>query len=235
MWIAVVDDQIQEQEALRAMLTDSSRSYPIAASEIVCFSDGESFLSEFRKRSFCLVLLDICLKRMTGIETAREIRRLDKDVRIVFITVSNGFASESYEVGADAYLLKPYSGRDLDRMLKTVMPRVARRSRQITLPGHVRVPVDHIVFTEYSGHYATLHGRSGRVCRFRVCHSELERMLSRYPSFCCSTKGVIVNFDYVEYVERDRIVLKDGGVLPVSRRRMKAVKAAWADHIFRSL
>ena len=60
-------------------------------------------------------------------------------------------------------------------------------------------------------------------------------MLSRYPSFCCCTKGVIVNFDYVEYVERDRIVLKDGGVLPVSRRRMKAVKAAWADHIFRSL
>ena len=75
---------------------------------ISAFPSGEAFLASYRPGLFDLIILDIFMKEITGMDTARKIRESDQTVRIVFSTSSNDFASESYEVNACYYLKKPY-------------------------------------------------------------------------------------------------------------------------------
>ena len=57
------------------------------------------------------------MEDLTGVETAKAIRKTDEQVKIVFITTSNEFASESYEVRAEDYLIKPFDGRRMNKII----------------------------------------------------------------------------------------------------------------------
>ena len=60
------------------------------------------------------------MEKLTGVDAAREIRKKDKKVKIVFITTSNEFASESYEVRAEDYLIKPYDKTRLENVMDRI-------------------------------------------------------------------------------------------------------------------
>ena len=64
------------------------------------FSSGEEFFSRFTAGLYDLVVLDIFMGDLTGVDVARKIRETEHNVRLVFCTTSNDFASESYEVAA---------------------------------------------------------------------------------------------------------------------------------------
>lgn len=56
------------------------------------------------------------MEDITGVDTARAIRKIDEDVKLIFITTSNEFASESYEVKAEDYLIKPFNKERLEKL-----------------------------------------------------------------------------------------------------------------------
>ena len=116
MRIAIVDDDTQMCEQLRTLLNEFLGD----SSEISDYRSGEEFLSAWETADFDLIILDIFMDKLTGVDVARKIRKRDSNVKIVFSTTSNEFASESYEVNACYYLRKPF-GRDkvkvmLDRL-----------------------------------------------------------------------------------------------------------------------
>ena len=77
------------------------------------FSDGDSLMVSHIARPFDIILRDIIMPMLNGIDTAAEIRKLDKSVKIVFLTSSAEFAVDSYKVHADNYLLKPVDPESL--------------------------------------------------------------------------------------------------------------------------
>jgi len=240
MRIALVDDSAEERGALRQMLEDRlSVHMPLLSKNskdnIRAFSSGEDFLDVFSAKSFDLICLDIYMKELSGIDTAKKIRESDKDVPIVFITTSNDFASESYAVHASFYLLKPYTDSDVDRMLETVLPSIAASARVLELSDGTRIPVDSILYADSQGHYASFHLRGGREQRIRINHADLEKMLSPFDCFCSCSRGILVNFQYVEGFTSDQIILTEGLRIPVSRRRYAATKQEFADYTFRQL
>lgn len=102
MRIALVDDcpndlSIMHQFLAEALDTDSV---------ITEFHNGEDFLQHWSADTFDLIVLDIYMEQLTGIEIARVIRETDPNVCLVFATTSNEFASESYEVNACYYSLQ---------------------------------------------------------------------------------------------------------------------------------
>lgn len=104
MRIAIVDDDIQMCEQLRTLLNEFLGD----SSEISDYRSGEEFLNAWETADFDLIILDIFMDKLTGVDVARKIRERDSNVKIVFSTTSNEFASESYEVNACYYLRKPF-------------------------------------------------------------------------------------------------------------------------------
>lgn len=102
MKIAIVEDDIQMYEHLQTCLYELLGS----SAEYIYFPSGEFFLQTWQPGTFELIILDIFMDRLTGMDVAREIRKSDREVRLVFSTTSNEFASESYEVNACYYIRK---------------------------------------------------------------------------------------------------------------------------------
>lgn len=113
MKIAIVDDEIRLYQNLRLFLEELLGDY----ADITYFSSGESFLKTWKAESFDLIILDIFMDGITGMEVAREVRRTDSEVKIAFGTTSNEFASESYEVNACYYLHKPFGAEQVKAMI----------------------------------------------------------------------------------------------------------------------
>ena len=98
MHIALIDDDPAQAATLRTHLEKELIGVGDVAHRITDFPSGEDFLATFEKEKFDLILLDIYMGGMNGVEAAYEIRKRDADVLLVFCTSSNEFASESFEV-----------------------------------------------------------------------------------------------------------------------------------------
>ena len=128
--ILVVDDEPQIAE----IATDYLR---VAGFEVLTAADGVRALEALRGRHPDLVVLDLGLPRLDGIDVARTIRR-DSDVPIIMLTarVEEDDRLHGLEVGADDYITKPFSPRELVARVKAVLRRTERRD---TDSGIVRV------------------------------------------------------------------------------------------------
>ena len=97
MRVAFIDDDPNEIKKINKYFNDLTDPSTISIDD---FSSGEEFLSRFTAGLYDLVILDIFMGDLTGVDVARRIRETDHNVRLVFCTTSNDFASESYEVAA---------------------------------------------------------------------------------------------------------------------------------------
>ena len=106
MKIAIVDDQIKDINELSKMIIDEFEKFDINIEKFDFFNCGEDFLCLWQPGKYEVLILDIFMKDLSGVDVAMKIRELDNEVKLVFITASNEFASESYMVNASFYLKK---------------------------------------------------------------------------------------------------------------------------------
>lgn len=224
MKIAVVDDDPIARDHLHAclngLLGDSCAVEP--------FSSGEAFLSVWQKGLFDLVILDIFMDRLNGMDVAREIRKTDPMVKLVFSTTSNEFASESYEVNACYYLRKPFTDEDFAKMLDRTELDKLELMRSIRLPDGQPIVLRNIIYADFSSHYMTFHNKNGANTVSRVSFSEVEPILCENSYFCSPSKGVVVNFYEVKLLDSDVFLMSDGTRIPISRRKSKDVREEYA-------
>lgn len=233
MRIALVDDNGPELAALAEMLkTELARMGQVDA-EIAAFSSGEAFLAGWTAGAYDLILLDIFLIGMDGVELARRIRQSDAKVLLVFCTSSNEFAAESYEVEARHYLCKPIKPEDVAAMLRRLHLEGVERRRTVTLPGGRQVLLRSILYTEYYNHVVTLHlsaplgDGDGDTLRVRTSQAEMEDLLLVYDGFLAPNRGVIVNLFAVAHMSREDMVLRNGHIIHIARRKYKEVREAY--------
>lgn len=105
--VAIVDDDAKFQKQLKEFITRFFQ-YDTGQFCVRCYCDGVTFLSEYQG-DFDIVIIDIMMPLMNGIEVAHKIREQDKNVLVMFITGTADFAIRGYEVSAVDYILKPLS------------------------------------------------------------------------------------------------------------------------------
>lgn len=231
MKIAVVDDEIQMYEDLRSDLKELLGEL----TEITYFSSGESFLAAWKAGSFDLIILDIFMADLTGLEVAREVRRSDPDVRIAFSTTSNEFASESYEVNACYYLLKPFGRERVKAMIDRLDLAEVEEKRAVKLPDGTSVVLRRIRYVDCAAHLITLHLKQQNDIVLRASFSELEQLLCAYPYFISPIRGIIINFYEVAKQTRNIFIMRDGTHIPISRRKSGEVLEAYSSFLFAEL
>ncbi len=144
--IATVDDNSADLKEIRMCLShyfqkragQTPIDYTISA-----YTSGPSFLENFEKGDYDLILLDIYMPRMTGMQVAEEIRAIDDEAWIIFLTTSRDHALESYNVFASGYVLKPLleNAPQLETLLTRLLPEDAlaaktphRKARRRRMP-----------------------------------------------------------------------------------------------------
>lgn len=121
---------------------------------IELFKDGDSLLESHTAKPFDIILLDVIMPLFNGIETAAEIRRFDKSVKIVFLTSSAEYAVDSYTVHANNYLLKPVDSDKLFHCLSDLYTDILNNAKCITVNSSAavhRVEVRNIEYIEAHG------------------------------------------------------------------------------------
>ena len=235
MRVAIVDDDKELLESLSSHISNALLAIGDNSKKISKFQSGEEFLAVFKAGDFDLIVLDIFMGGILGIDVARKVRESDSDVRLVFCTTSNEFASESYEVNAQYYLHKPFTEKNVKSMLDRLGLDSYEFAKHITLSNGQCVILRNVIYTEYFGHNVTIHCKRGEDIVSRVLHSEVESLLCENSYFSCCTKGVIVNFHEVTSLNGNDFTMSNGDMVPISRRKSKEVIDAYTKFKFDQL
>ena len=103
--VAIVEDEREVREQLAEYLRRYERQFG-RMFEVSLFEDGDEIVSDYRA-VYDIILLDVQMRRMDGMAAAEAIRKVDKDVLLIFITNMAQFAIKGYAVDALDYVLKP--------------------------------------------------------------------------------------------------------------------------------
>lgn len=235
MRVAIVEDSTADAEALVAALP---AALPRHASEpqTSVFESAASFTQAFVPEAFDLVILDCALdEEVTGVDIARAVRSLDKDVPLLFVTSSTDYAIEGYDVGAAGYVLKPVDEDRLAAALKRALPEpeppvyLGDGAKKTPL-----VPSD-IVWVRSDAHYLEVRLRQEQTVKIRGSLAGAVEALSPLPQFFSPLRGHIINFFHVDEYSGTEFVMDDGTQVSVSRKNRVAARDAYASYMFNVL
>ena len=128
------------------------------------FGSSEELLEAFRPGKFDLLLMDIYMDGMTGVEAVQKIREMDESIPIAFTTTSTEHTLESYRLSVLKYLEKPVRQKDINDLLHLVKlqrdsaPRLAIRQNGETQ----KIPLAELFYLEQKAHHVMLYRRNGR-------------------------------------------------------------------------
>ncbi len=229
--IAICDDEPSQTQWLSEQLCFWSESAGRDI-KITSFSSAEAFLFEFREnKNFDILLLDIEMKEMNGIQLAHHLRKEDEDIKIIFITGYAEYMGEGYDVSALHYLLKPVDRQKLfsvlDRATKSVMP--ARRRLTLTVGRETEfVYADEILYAESEKHYIVFYTAESEY-RVRMTMPEAEVLLG--SDFCRCGRSFIAGLSHIKKVTKDSVLLSNGFSLPLGKGMFDILNKALVNYL----
>ena len=228
--LAICDDLPEEREALLALLEQA----PIAT---VCaqFASSEELLEAFRPGGFDLLLMDIYMDGMTGVEAVRKIREMDETIPIAFTTTSTEHTLESYRLSVLKYLEKPVRQKDINDLLRLVKLQKDNTPRlTIQQNGTVqKLPLSELFYLEQKGHHVMISRKDGSIVQLYGKLSDLLPQLEEQPFFC-PHKSYCVNLAFVRGINEEYqcYEMADGKNIPISRPNRSKAKRAYEDFLF---
>ncbi len=215
--IAVCDDL----EADREYVASLAKNWALKTSRsvrIFFFSSSENFLFRYEdENDYDILLLDIEMGPMDGVQLAKKIRQTNQRVQIVFITGFPDFMAEGYEVSALHYLMKPVNTEKLFAVLEKAVSNIAKQEKRlcITFDRHTEfVPLSKITYIEAQKQYVAVHTETLEH-RMKASLGDTEKELDEYFFKC--QRSFIVNLRHVLRIRSDCLELKNGAVVPISR------------------
>ncbi len=199
------------------------------------YSYGEDLLKNYSPNKYDLVLMDIYLDGLTGIEIIHELRKIDSSILIAFITSSLDHTLESYRLGAIKYLEKPLQISDLHNLLqfslitKNAMPKlvikISNTQKEIVLSK--------ICFIEQKAWRYSINLSDHTVIDATGKITDIENQLDSSQFIHCH-KSYIVNLDFVKHIDSDLMIfeLTTGSNIHIRRSSFREVKRLYEQYLF---
>ncbi|HEX3908027.1 MAG TPA: LytTR family DNA-binding domain-containing protein [Mycobacteriales bacterium] len=228
--VLAVDDELPALDELVFLLQADER---VASVDVA--HDATGALHMLRDRTYDLLMLDIRMPHLDGLELARLMLRFSEPPSVVFVTAHDGHAVEAFEVRASDYLLKPPSA---DRLAEALERVCLARSQARTPPDDLHiVPVDNggttrlidrsdIAWVEAQGDYVRLHVVGGTNHLIRLPISTLAERWAD-AGFVRIHRGYLVAIRHISEISSEAgtsIVRVGGTELPVSRRHTRELR-----------
>lgn len=230
MKIAIVEDEAPQRRQLAAHLAQAAQQRGITV-ELEEYESGEEIV-QAEPAALDLILMDIDMPGMSGMEAAGIIRRRDQEVLIAFCTHLVARALDGYAVQALDFLVKPVSCARIGELLdKAERFKGLRRRKTLTLRAQDRVlivPVDEILYAETYGRKLRLH-TARETMDLRMTIAALEKQLPSRDFFRVHN-AFLVGLAHVRRI--DGLELEAAGdTLPISRHKKKEFMQALTDYL----
>ena len=193
---------------------------------LLSYNTGEKLLQNYILE-MDLIFLEIPFRNINGLRIAEHIKKLDPQVRIVFLTTVLTYVLEAYEAGASNYLLKPLSYarfcRELSRIREERSSFEALSFLEENRKGLYKIYLHQILYIETRDKKTLIHtGQEDIPSNKQMKHHE--QLLAGTSLVRCHA-GYIVNLRYFQKLEGNSLILTDGSEIPVSRNRKQQVLA----------
>lgn len=223
--MAICDDsQIDRQYVMNMVQKWSSSNSHLV--HIDSYSSAESFLFNYEQnKDYDILLLDIEMGAMDGVSMAKQLRKDNDTVQIIFITGYSDYIAEGYEVAALHYLMKPVKEDKLFMVLDRAIDKLTKNEKVLTIESGgemLRIPIYQIRYVDVHGNYITIHSTSDST--FKMSLHELEKDLDE--RFYRAGRSVIINITYINRVTRSEIKLKDGTTIALPRGAYEGINRA---------
>ncbi|TFG84642.1 MAG: response regulator transcription factor [Spirochaetales bacterium] len=234
--IAVCDDCCQDRVVARQYIEEWANQTGLACQTIE-YERADNLVYDYQDgdTGFALLLLDIFIPGISGMEAARKIRLLSKSVPIVFFTTSSCYAVESYDVEASGYLVKPLDQKRFSGLLDKLLGEYALKRLVLKISGSYQY-FDHkeILYIESNGRQAILHLVEGEPVCVNQKLDDLESQLDDDHFLRCH-QSFLVNMDHICKVDRNFILRNGSSIQTRSRHRKDLLEHYYNYFIKRSL
>ena len=232
--IAIVEDEIESIEQIQCYIEEYCKEYSKEI-QITAYRDGSQMIENYKK-NYDIIFLDIEMPVMNGMETAEKIRKVDKDVVLVFITNMAQYAINGYSVGALDFILKPINYSTFSVRLTRAINRVKKRESGVILlslpDGLKKLKTRQIYYVDVQNRMLHYHTDEGEYV-IRGTMQNTEKKLERYQFVKCN-HWYLVNLRYVSEIRKD-IAIVAGNELEISRRNKTAFLAALTNYVGESV
>lgn len=226
--IAVVDDEKIQVELLEKYLQNWAQKKDIKAI-VESFYNAESFeFSWSMDKKYDILLLDIQMSGLNGIELAKKIRKEDNIINIIFITAVTDYIQEGYDVSAINYLIKPVREQKLYECLDRAVCKISKEEKTILINEDgeiIRITQSHIVYIEAFAHSIDVNTMEKSYAT-RKSISMIEKELDECIFIRCH-RSYIVGLRYIKRIGTNQLELDNGKVIPISRRQYSKTNMAF--------
>lgn len=232
--IAVCDDNETDLQYITGLVNDWAIQGRIPVS-VRTFPSAEAFLFHYSEnKDYDILLLDVEMGKLNGIDLAKQIRTQNSCVQIVFITGYPDFIAEGYEVSALHYLMKPVKPEKLAEVLNRAAD-LSQKERPFLLVSSeretIRLFFDDIYYAESQGHYMLIHTQQTQY-RVRMTVSGLLEKLDE--GFCRCGRSFVVSLRHICRITKSEIFLENQVSLPLGRGQYDEINKAMI-HYLRSI
>ena len=227
--IAICDDEQGQIENISSLVSKwGTQSGHMC--DIYTFLSAEAFLFEYEEqKTFDILLLDIEMKGISGIDLARQLRRDNSRAEIVFITSHFEFFGEGYEVDALHYLMKPLSPQKLNAVLSKAVERLSVEPPSVIITCNnetIKLYESNIIYIEAFLHYITIHTPRGEY-KLKEGISSFKNKLS--DDIYRIHRSYLVSLKHIVRISRTAVHTHNGIVLPLARGKYDDINRAFID------
>ena len=242
MKIAVCDDEEFYRDELTKMITVYGNE---AGRELTMdtWASATDLLDAVKcgNKDYDIILLDIEMPELSGMEAAEELRRMGKNMALCFVTSFNEYALNAYQIDAIGYVIKPIQYLDLKKMMEKAEMQYWYRKKTgeaqkrylevMCERRSVIIDLEKVVYIEKRRNQCVFHLTDGE----QICYDTLKNIYKQldHDIFMQIHQGFIANYNHVKEVLNDRVCFGSGMEAPLSRRYYDAVHSRYMDKLNR--
>ncbi|MCL2699818.1 MAG: LytTR family DNA-binding domain-containing protein, partial [Defluviitaleaceae bacterium] len=224
-----------QTETISVLVDKYCAERPGIQAELHRFTSGEELLESLAAGvsgvGYDLLLLDILMPGLSGIELAAEIRKQNNDVAIIFLTSSTDHALEAFGVSAAQYLVKPVKASSFFPALDKVCRLLAKEKEpDFTLPmpeRTVKIPFSSIVCVELVNRKLQVYLENNEKLIGRYIRTTFEiavAPLLKDSRFFHAHKSFVINIEHAGEFTGNAFVMSNNIHVPVSRHKLTEAK-----------
>ncbi|MGN0368629.1 MAG: LytR/AlgR family response regulator transcription factor [Wujia sp.] len=235
MQVVICDDnpndiQLMEKEVHRVL-------DPLGCEHEIAVYSNANLLSKELEQLQCadILLLDIDMPGMNGIQLAAQLEQQDGIVNIIFVTNRNDLVFEAIHCRPFRFVRKEFLREELDEALTAVLKKIKEETLLYEFGSGqdmMKLRIRDIVFIESSGHYISIHMKDGSAKKIRGKISDYEMRLGQL-GFVRIHIGYIVNLREIYSISNKSVILDSGETLPISRKQLEQVRLQHASYVRR--
>ncbi len=229
--IAVIDDEQVQREYLINILKKWQKDQKLEI-ELNQYHNAESFLFAYEDdKSYDILLVDIEMDNINGIELAKKIRETNDYVQIIFITGFAEYISLGFDVSALHYLMKPVNSIKLCEVLNKAIALLAKKEPILIIKvdkENIILKLNEICYIESLGHYIEINLINGMKYTIKQGINKIIEELN--ANFIMTHRSYIVNIKYIKSINKLDVILDNNKMIPISKNCYTVVNQAFINY-----